>query len=231
MGLEFIDCKKITDTLMYLDNYIRLTLTVNLVNKDKNKNERFFESEYMYPQEYRGIQKYSINRNFLVYFNISDVRDYKNSIMIKISDLMMLRLALKNIAYRWFVGRDRIYSIQDGQLVISGKYTELEFPTNDYNVLKIVPIICIYPDGKRCEGVRVFVNSQSIFADMAIDKFWEFFYYLTEMDPYSIACSMINYAKTKPYSINPMDNGRSEYYSDSPDRNGGDSKGNFFGNL
>ena len=62
--MEFTDYNKITDILMYLNDKIRLSLVVKLNSKDKNNNERNFHSEYHYPNEYKGIDRYSVTRNF-----------------------------------------------------------------------------------------------------------------------------------------------------------------------
>lgn len=217
--MEFIDCKKITDVLMYLDKNIKFSICASLTSKDKNSNERFFESEYMYS----NANKFSITRNTNVYFQFTDARDFKNSLMVRIGDLMMFRLAFQNIAYNWFVGKNRIYSIKDDQLVISGKFDIVELAIDDYNVFKMIPIVCLFKDGRRCEGARIFINSNSTFADVPITKFWQLYYIIMNLEPYTYAATMINYAKTKPYIVNPLDNGRSDFYENSNGYSGGNA--------
>jgi len=210
MSIEFVDYNKITDVMMFMSDNIQLKLVVNLNRKDKNGNDRSFHSEYKYPNEYVGVNKYSITRNFSVYYQLGN---FKDSVCIHPGDLMMFRLMLKNIAFNWFIGSNRIYSIQDDKLVISGTYDIVEIPLNDYNVFRMVPIVCTYQDGKRSEGVRIFINSDSNFVDLSISRFWEFYYYMTEVDIYTVACEMVNYVKTQPYGFNIYDNGKNEFYN------------------
>lgn len=222
--MEFIDYNKITDILMYLNDKIRLSLVVKLNSKDKNNNERNFHSEYHYPNEYKNINRYSITRNFSEYFLIGDPKDFKNSVIIRPADLMMVRLILTNVVRSWFIGKNRIYTIKDDKLVISGKYNEVEIPFSDYNVIHIDPIVCTFQDGKMCEGIRLFINSRTVFADMPIMKFWEFYYYMTEVDIYTAASVMVNYVKTQPYGMNMLENGQTDYYN-------GKQRNGFFDNL
>jgi len=219
--MEFTDYNKITDILMYLNDKIRLSLVVKLNSKDKNNNERNFHSEYHYPNEYKGIDRYSVTRNFSEYFLLGDPKDFKNSIIIRPADLMMVRLVLNNIVRPWFIGNQRIYSMKDNKLVITGKYTEAEIPFSDYSVIHIDPIVCTFQDGKMCEGTRIYINSNSIFCDLPIMKFWEFYYYMTQVDIYLAASTMINYIKTQPYGRNMLENGQSEFYSNNSGKRNG----------
>lgn len=213
--MEFTDYNKITDILMYLDDKgkIRLSLVVKLNSKDKNNNERNFHSEYHYPNEYKGINRYSITRNFSEYFLLGDPKDFKNSVVIRPSDLMMVRLILDTVVRPWFIGNGYLYTLKDDKLMLTGKFNDAEIAFDDYSVIHLHPITYTFRDGRMSEGVRIYINSKANFCDMPITKFWEFYYYMTQVDIYTAASLMVNYVKTQPYGQNMLENGQSDFYN------------------
>lgn len=225
--MEFTDYNKITDILMYLDDKgkFRLSLVVKLNSKDKNNNERNFHSEYHYPNEYKGINRYSITRNFSEYFLLGDPKDFKKSVIIRPSDLMMMRLVLNNVVRPWFIGNGYLYTLKDDKLILTGTFNDAEIAFDDYSVIHIHPIVYTFRDGKMSEGIRLYINSKTDFCDMPITKFWEFYYYMTQVDIYTAASIMVNYVKTQPYGQNMLENGQSDFYNGSKKRNG------YFDNL
>lgn len=208
---SFLNYDKISDTLIYLTNDVVLRFNVNLAKKSKDNKRVPFHSEYAYTTAKYGTPQtiYSIKRNFTYYFTIDDTRDFMNNVLLRAQDVFMLLYLLNHQVLPWFMGNNRIFGFnKQNQLNIIGKYTQVEFPLNDYKYMMFLPIILTYEDGTSKEGVRMIINQQNNAVDIDINKFFEFYYTIKNTDMYNAALSMINYVKTTPYGQNlvSMDN-------------------------
>lgn len=236
MGLIFTDFDKITDIVMYLSSDITLNICLVLNKKNKDGNYQSFHSEYKYLNT-AGKNCYSIKRNIQPFFQISDSKDYKNNVMIKAQDVIMLKMLIENNVLPWYMGNTRIYFFdKDNKLQIKGKYEFQNISMSDYAFLAFAPIILRYEDGTEKEGVRMLINSRDRFIDMQIDTFLAFYYNITSIDLYTAGVNMVNYVKTQPYDVNIIsmggsyDEGRFNSYDDDfkGNNNGGE---NFFNKL
>ena len=225
---------KISDTLLYFSNDVTLSLCMQLNGKNKDGGIKNFHSEYHYTSSNLNKDSYSIKREIKPYFSINDLKDYKNSIMLKANDIWFLKQLINNKILPWFIGQTRIFFFDDNkQLQINGKWNIQEFKLNDYSFMAFAPIVIRYEDGTDKEGIRMLLNSKDRFVDISIDTFISFYYYISNTDLYNAGANMANYVKTMPYDIGIIDlnNGYNDNRYGYDDDNWNDTKNksrNFF---
>ena len=238
--LIFTDFDKITDTVMYFSNDVTLSICLQL-NKKNSKDNRIinFHSEYHYNSKNLGKDSYSIKRNLQAYFSINDLKDYKNSVILKANDVWLLKMLIDSSIMPWFIGNSRIFFFDNNnKLQIKGKWDYQEFKINEYSFLAFAPLVVRYEDGTDKEGIRMLLNSKDRFIDMTIDTFISFYYYITNTDLYNAAANMANYVKMSPYDIgiynmNPAYDRFNQFEDDDWDaaKRSGKGGNNFFNNL
>lgn len=200
MSIQFTEYDRISDKLVWLSDKLSLDFTVSLASKDRQGGRRSFYYETEYKSSYigtttgRGIKRNMMNKYFFV-FNTSD---FNTSMSLGPRDTYFLVQAIANKVLPWYFGKKTIYNIKDNQLVITGKYDEFVFNTNEYNSLVFTPTvldvglfkqaICI-----NCNGVECIID---------IDKFIEVYYILSKTDMYNAACSLVNFTKMQPLGVN-----------------------------
>ena len=212
--MNFVDYDRISDLLMFFDQNTTLEFIVTMSSKDKNGNRVFFHSEWDYnSNKYIGVDKgHSIKRRMTFYYAINDKRAMDRSFIIRPEDAMTLSMIIESQILPWYFDPKRkIFSIIDGQLKITGRYQDIFFAKNEYSYLRFQPCVYTFEDNTYKEGIRMYVSSENVFVDMEIDKFLGLYYYLSRTDMYSVACSMVSYAKTQPYDINTSSGGLSSY--------------------
>lgn len=203
MDIDFTDYDRITDTLYWLSSNITLNFTVTLSKGDKFGKRNHFHYESEYQSKYSDVQKArSIKRNMNFYFTLDNKNDFANGFILRPQDIYFLSESIKKIIYPWFFGDSRIYGIVDDKLYIKGTYVPLTYAQNDYKYISFVPIIFKNEDGSFREGIHMYLNNESEFADMDIDKFFGFYQIISTTDMYSVACSLINYVKIPPHGVN-----------------------------
>lgn len=236
--IQFTDYDKITDTIMYLSQYITLNFCVNLTRKNKaTKKVISFHSEYSYDSDYMNKKCYSIKRGFSAFFILNDSRDYNNSFIIRPQDIVLLQMVMQNNIIPWFIGPKRIFGLDsDNKIIIKGKYTPVDFPISDYKYLSFMPIVIEYEDNATKEGIRIIINDKFNYIDIDINKFMEFYYYICNTDIYCAATNLLNYVKIPPYGLNMIDMNSSNNYNnennfDEWDNSNKKGKNTFFDNL
>lgn len=203
--MQFVDYDKITDTLLYLSQNITMSFHVVLSRKDKQGKRVFFHYETAYNSKFIGSDTgHSIKRNMNFYFTIDNKNDFANGFILRQQDVMLLVMAIEKMVLPWFFGngKERIFSIVDNKLVITGNFTPLTYTQSEIKFLRFTPFVLSYPDGTYKEGIRITLNYDSEYADMDIDKFMGFYGLLKNTDMYGVACSMVTYAKLAPYGLN-----------------------------
>lgn len=231
-NISFLDYDKITDTIMFFDQCTTFNFCVSLSRKNKNNNIVPFHSEYKYGNEYLGKESYSIKRNIDCYFVINDIKDYNNSVIIRPGDIIMLKMLINDLIIPWFVGTKRLFHFDNNKrLILKGKYSRAEFPVSDYKYIAFTPIIIEYEDGTQKEGVRMELNAKDHYVDMNINKFFEFYYFVTETNMYNAATNMINYVVSVPHNVNlydmTRDHGKPNMYHANTEGYNDDRKGFF----
>lgn len=205
MEIKFTDYDRITDILMYLSNTITLNFNVVLSRKDKFGKRSHFHYETEYQSKYNGVNiGRGIKRNMNFYFTLDNKNDFANGFIIRPQDVMLLNMIIDQQILPWFFGQKRIFSItKDGErLIVKGEFEPINYTQSEYKYISFVPIVYNYEDGTFKEGIRIYVNSQSEYADLDIDRFMGFVYILKNTDMYSVACSMVTYVKQAPHGTN-----------------------------
>lgn len=203
--IQFTDYDRITDILMYLSNTITLNFNVVLSRKDKFGKRSHFHYETEYQSKYNGVNiGRGIKRNMNFYFTLDNKNDFANGFIIRPQDVMLLNMIIDQQILPWFFGQKRIFSItKDGErLIVKGEFEPVNYTQSEYKYISFVPIVYNYEDGTFKEGIRIYVNSQSEYADLDIDRFMGFVYILKNTDMYAVACSMVTYVKQSPHGTN-----------------------------
>ena len=224
---------RISDTILYFSNDVTLSICMQLNTKNKDGNIKNFHNEYHYSSANLNKDAYSIKRDLKPYFMINDLKNYKNSVILRANDIWLLKMLIDNKIMPWFIGRTRIFFFDDNkQLQINGKWDIQEFRINDYSFLAFAPIVVRYEDGTDKEGIRMLLNSKDRFVDMSIDIFISFYYFIANTDLYNAGANMANYVKTMPYDIGIVDINASDSKNGYEDDNWNNAKGgnsrNFF---
>ena len=194
-AIHFLDYDKISDILMILNDYINLSFNVSLAYRRDDGTRNHFHKEYCYKSRY--IDKgnvVSLKRHFKYYLSIDIRDDFNNSVMIFPSHIIALRMKLK-IVYNWLT---TLFKYQDDKLIISGTWSDNYLYLNQYSCLKFEPTICEYSDNTYKEGVRIYINNESLFFDLDIDRFMEFYYIIDNIDMYQNAIILLNYLRPEP---------------------------------
>ena len=208
---SFTEYDKISDTLMFLNEYYVLRFVVGLKRKNSyNKSNRSFHRETVYIKN--GERHYNILLDYKFYFLISNIKekdDYlMNSVIIRPQDIISLSYLIDNHIMKWYMGDTRIYKMKNERLMISGKYTNAIFPINEGSFLVFSPTV-IFTDSNSAkkqyiEGIDITINDNSTI-ELSLTKFMELAYYLTKTDMVNAAMNLINYIKSPPYGENLFD--------------------------
>ena len=198
-AIYFTDYEKISDVLMFLSKDISLCFNVSLAYKKADGTRSHYHKEYVYSSKY--INKgnvVSIKRNFNYYLSIDVRDDFNNSVMITPANMIALKMKMK-IVYNWM---STLFKYVDDKLIISGTWKENILYLNRTSTLKFEPNVCIYEDGTYKEGVRIYINDESLFFDLDIDRFMELYYIVDTIDMYQNAIILLNYIAPKEYGNN-----------------------------
>ena len=192
---------KITDTLLYFDDKYKLDFTVQLMKKSKDNKVMPFHSEYQYYSESYGQDVVSVKRNFSYGLILNPIQYGNNeSIYIRPKDISVMKWIFENKIFRWFVG-DEVFILRDGRLEIVSN-VQVEIPLSETSMLLFSPMVIDYEDDTSKEGCRMYINNFDTYINMTMDKFFEFNYYISNVDLYNVALNMLNYIKTGPYGVN-----------------------------
>ena len=198
-------------------------------NPNDNRNVRNFHTEFRYTSSNLNKSSYSIKRELKPYFQINDIKDYKNSVMLKANDVWLLKMLMDNKILPWFVGNSRVFFFdENNKLQIKGKWDIQEFKLSDYSFLAFAPIVIRYEDGTDKEGIRMLLNSKDRFADITIDTFIAFYYFISNTDLYNAGANMANYVKTMPYDVGIYNMNGEGRYNDYYEENRSNIGRNFF---
>ena len=202
----FIDYDKISDVLMWFNSEYYMKMNVKLSKIDRYNGRLPFHSEYKFYNKNTDRETYNIRRDYSVFFSIeSTIKDIENNyIYLNPSDVYVLNILINNNIMPWFFGDTRIFgkNKQDQLCIKRKEFTRVNLPVNSGQYISFLPTICIFNDDTSKEGVSICINSDSIFFDITIDKFLQFAYIVSNTDMYTMASTMINYVKAKPYLVN-----------------------------
>jgi len=195
--ISFGDYRKVSDTLLYLDQAYSLVFTTVLTSKNQNGGDSFFQSEYM---DQEG--KVSIYRNIKCYYVIQEKNTFGGGFLFWPNDVYFFCKIIEEKVFPWFFGDNNIFEIKDNKLFRTGNYNAVDFIKSMEQFLKIYPIVINFKDNSEKEGVRIYVSSQDKYMDIDIDKLVQLYYILKNTDMMNLAYNALAYAKTPPYGEN-----------------------------
>ncbi len=202
---NFSEYDRISDTLMFFNDFTILEFVVIMSTKDKNGNRISFHSECDYnTNKYSGVDVgHSIKRRMTFYYAINDRRAFNRSFIIRPEDAMTFIMLIESQILPWyFDSKRKIFSFVEGQLKVTGQYQDIYFAKNEYSYLKLQPCVYSFDNGTYKEGIRMYVSNEEVYVDMEIDRFLGLFYFVSRVDMYSVASNMVTYAKMPPYNVN-----------------------------
>lgn len=199
--IQFTDYDRITDTILYFSSNVTLSFNVSLSFKDKSGARSFFQYETEYASKYTGTEKArAIKRNMRFFYTIDIKNTFGGSIVLKPQDVFLLNMIIEQKILPMYMGKSKVFGLQNGNLVIKGNYQNVVYSQSEYRYLEFSPIIYTYDNDTYKEGVRMSISGVEL-VDMDIDRFFGFCQVLKNTDMYAVACNLVNYAKMPPYGI------------------------------
>lgn len=222
--ITFDTYEKIYDDVLYFGINTVLRFNVTLGRKSDDNRKISYHNEFMY-QSNKYIDKnnlISLKRVMDYFFTIENMKSTesyeKESIMIKIHDVLLLRDKLRCLT-DWLIGdfSNKIFAMNKGKLI---KISDVEpvivsgFTFGKY--LKFEPVIIDIND-IRVEGIRMYLNSEHNYVDMTVDRFMGFRYLLESTDMYGAACSILAYMGRPEFGTNltEFESNRNQYNNSS----------------
>ena len=210
-GIEYIDYDKISDDLCWLGNKCIVRMVVKLSNKGKDGNRYHFHKEFKYQSTYNDRRELiTIRRSFEYYISIDNLES-KDSVLITVRDILLLRAQLSQV-FNWFY--DKTFAIKNKKMIIlekkkpiivdgllGGKYLTFE------------PIVYIDFEDKQSKGIRITLGNQDVFTDVPVNVFAGFMYIINSIDMFTAAQNMINYISHPEFGTNLYTFEKSEYAS------------------
>lgn len=211
-GVEYIDYDKISDDLCWLGNRCIVRMVVKLANKGKDNMRYHFHKEFRYDTSYLNKKDaITIRRSFDYYISI-DMLDNKDSVIITIRDILLLRMQVNEV-YKWFY--DRTFALKNDKMIILEKKQPIYvdgLAGNKYIMFE--PIVYTDWEEKQSKGVRITLNSPDVFTDVPVQVFYGFMYIINSIDMFTAAQNMINYIGHPDFGTNLLTFEKSEYASE-----------------
>ena len=170
-----------------------------------NGNREYFHREYAYPSKYHDYPKViTIRRSFYYYISIDKLDMKDKSIIIRMQDMIILKMRLKEIS-NWFFGDT--FGIKNNQLIVAKKKTPIiidNLAMNKY--LKFEPLVLINDNtGVSSPGLRITISDENAFTDISDDAFFAFYYLMDTFNMFLAAQNMVNYLGRPEMGTNLME--------------------------
>ena len=210
-GIEYIDYDKISDDLCWLGNKCIVRMVVKLANKNKDGDRNHFHREYKYQSNYNNRKELiTIRRSFDYYISIDNL-ETKDSIMITVRDILLLRMQM-NEAFKWFY--DKTFAIKNQKMIILEKKNPIYVDSLiGGKYLMFEPIVYLDWEEKQSKGIRITLGNPDVFTDVPVNVFAGFMYLMNSIDMFTAAQNMINYLGHPDFGTNLLTFEKSEYAS------------------
>ncbi len=198
-GIVYHDYEKISDDLCWIGYKCVLRMNVKLGSKGTDGTRYHFHKEFQYVSNYSDRPKLvSIRRSFEYFLSIEKT-DIKESIMITIKDILLLRMKMNQV-FKWF--SDKTFAYKNKQMIILDKKKPIVIPVTGNKYIKFEPAVIVGQDERQIQGVRLSLNSDDVYADMTVDTYAGFLYIINTIDMYNAAQNMINYLGRPDFGTN-----------------------------
>lgn len=214
-AFSYIDYDRLSDDLMFIGNSTVLRLNVSLAKPDtKDSTRRHFHKEYAY-----STNKYSdkdtvvtMRRSFDYYLSIDklDAREY--STMIRIQDIMLLRMKIHE-ALNWF--NNGIFGTKNSQLYIF-KHPEPAIVSGlaENKLIIFEPIVISWEDNSQEQGIRMTLTDSNVYIDIPISKFYGLAYIIDNINMFESAQLLVNYLGRPDFGTNMCEFEQNAYLND-----------------
>ncbi len=193
--------KKITSNLLYLGQSHILKFIVEFYTKDKNKNSKYYLSEYNYNNNlylYMDLKYYLLIENRLK----DDISGEKESFRIDNSNIYQFMVAIEN-ASKWFVDRSNVNmfaKMQDGTIKVISEIDPIIVRHMYGNILSISP--AAWNDASINDiGVLLDINDNNSNIFINASGFMNMKYFLDHFNMYQSALQFATYVGRPDLSI------------------------------
>ena len=211
--------EKLVDDIYYLGNNVILRMNVTLAKKSEDGRRYYYHNEFMYKSnKYIDINELITLRRSFEYFltleNIKYINGEKESIMIRVQDIINIRYNL-NIVYQWFISKKykNLFAYSKGNLIMLERVEPVIISGLALDKKIIIEPTIIQYDNDVYEGVRLFLNSNTNYIDIKVDRFMGFYYIINTIDMYQSAQLLLNY-NGRPDFGNNIISFNNEYYDE-----------------
>lgn len=211
-GIEYLDYDKISDDLCWLGNKCIVRMVVKLANKNKEGNRNHFHKEFRYPAHYNDKKEViTLRRSFDYYISIDTLDGTKDSIMITVRDILLLRMQMSE-AFKWFY--DKTFAMKNKKMIILEKKPPLIVDgLANGKYISFEPIVYIDWEDKQSKGIRITLGSPDVYTDIPVNVFAGFMYLMNSIDMYMAAQNLINYLGHPKFGTSLFTYEKSEYAS------------------
>lgn len=190
--------EKISDDIYSLgfNMILRFYVVLNRYSDKFGKENYHREYEY-YSGQSRSIVR-NIRRSFDYHLTIENERNtdalQKDYINIRAHHMMKF-IRTMEIGMSWFSDERYadMYQIKNSHLILVNHPKPLRLDLDLGRSITFEPIVYSDRLNNECQGVRMYLNQDSNYCDMSLDKYIGLYYIVSKMDMYNIACSMVNY--------------------------------------
>lgn len=197
-GMTYLDYDKISDDLCWLGNSVVVRMNVKLSRKKDNKRFHFHKEFGYQTQLLDNPQLYTIRRSFDYYISIDHLQS-KESVMITIRDILLLRMKVAEV-YNWF--SDGTFAIKNKKLIILDRKQCIVDGLLCKKQMLFEPIILEDEDGTQQPGVRLTIGSPDVYSDFSSSVLGGFIYLINQIDMFTAAQNMINYLGHPEFGTN-----------------------------
>ena len=203
-AVVFRDFDRIVDDLMYFGSGVQLKFNLSFARKGSDGRRHHFLNVYKYESKYDDYGKVlTVRRHFDYYLSI-DVKDnFGASIMITNKDILNVRMRLNQV-YKWFT--DQTFRIdKKKKLHVVGAPGVVKIRCTGDKYIIFEPTVITYDNNQQREGVRMYINSQSLYVDYNVDTFMEFMYLIGSINMYECANIMAGYIQPEFDDVKEVD--------------------------
>lgn len=197
---------KIVDDITLLGYNVILRFNVILSKPLKDGKRYHFHQEYEYDSNkyIDNNRLVTLRRNFDYYLSIENIRENENGIkefiQIRPKDMIGLLANLHRVS-EWFNMNDVFAYNKENKLILYKHQNPIIIYLSMDKYIKFEPIIVKYTNIEKI-GVRLYLSSEEHYADIDVDKFMEFMYFMNTFNMYQSAQLMINYLGMPDYGTN-----------------------------
>lgn len=201
------DYEKLTDNIYFLGNNTVLRLNVILASKREDNTRYSFHQEYEYTtSKYMNKNRVvTLRRSFDYYLSIENLKatpyNDKEFIMVRIQDMCHFIGKIQQ-ASKWFLDPSfrTLFATSKGKLTVLDRVPPIEMFING-KCLRLEPVIIDYADN-TIEGVRMFLNSETNYIDISLDRFMGLLYLVERINLFESAQLLVNYLGRPDYGTN-----------------------------